>query len=271
MSVGDDLPEWHLSLQSKKSVAVTHWNLRRKNADCTKSNLMRPFLLSLVVCLLLSGHLKAGDNWKFHLGYGLGRFGNGMNNLQSEIYRLNYLKSGRLASPGEIPNLGHGFRVGLGYYMKPEDRFYFTFEWTNLHLVVSGKGPSTGGSNTEYSVKARFNNLNLVAMGYRVKPWLGIAVSPVDIGACKILIKDPENPEIGKNYQDFYNVEKGLLSDYTVYGSSVFADWFLHRKLRLRAQWYAAWAPVTLRSKNDITTEFSYRPSNLSLSLSCTL
>jgi hypothetical protein len=222
--------------------------------------------VSFFLLLVFSPLWAFGDGWKFFVGYGLSRFGSGMHNFDNEIYRLGNLSYPNLTDKPQNPGMAHGAQVGFGYFMDPEDRFYITWDWTNRHMVAKGGGKqSSSGTSVDYRLKIRHNNFSLATVGFRLKPWIGLAFAPVEIGTLKVLYKN--NVEEGfDRYNDYYNVEKGLLSDYTTYGYSVSLDFFLS-KFRLRAQVYRSWNQVGLRSRKDIQIEYKYNATQASLSL----
>jgi hypothetical protein len=202
----------------------------------------------------------------FLAGYGIGTFGRGMNNIENEIYRFNHFKFPGIKSEMNTPSFFHGFDFGLLIRLDDEDRFYFSWDWTNKHMVSSGSGIHTNGKDMDLSLKVRHNNLNICAFGYRFKPWIGVAYSPMDFGNIKVLYKN--SAEDGySSYKDFYNVEKGLLSDYTVYGYSLYLDLFLKDRFRFRVHWYRTYNGVGLRDKDNILKSNHYNPENLSFSL----
>jgi hypothetical protein len=233
-----------------------------------KLNLLTKVNKSLLIWLILIAvpFNMLAQEYDLLIGYGLGRFGNGMNNFKSEIYRFSEITYPALKNKMGTPSFFHGLDLGFMARMDESDRFYYTANWTNKHMISNGSGVDpNSGNDMDLSLKVRHNNLSLLGFGFRFKPWLGIAFSPVDFGNIKVLYKNSTEDKY-KSYNHFYNVEKGFFSSYRVYGYSFYLDLMLKR-FRFRATWYRGRGGTSLRDRNNITTAYHYNPNNLSFSV----
>ncbi|HPI10248.1 MAG TPA: hypothetical protein PLK63_04375 [Catalimonadaceae bacterium] len=227
---------------------------------------IRTLLLMCVLSISSTFHIRAQE-YDLLLGYGAGQFGRGVNNFKNEIYRLNHFKYSDLKDPVESPGFFHGVDIGFMARMEEKSRFYYTANWTNKHMVANGSGTdSKSGNSMDISFKIRHNNFSCLAFGYRIKPWLGIAFSPVDFGTVKVFYKNSSDDDF-KSYKPFYNVETGILSGYSVYGYSLYLDLILQNRFRVRAAWYRSRGGVSLRDRNDPLVSYHYNPNNISVSL----
>lgn len=190
-------------------------------------------------------------------GYGFAYHTRGLENLQSTFYSLNQstFKSSQDQLKFSPYSKGLSFELYFGKYESKS--LYGFILWENRNAKFS----ATDASNTTFKLKHRINNLSLFAFGYRFNKHLGIAISPVDIGNLKILSKTGAD-----SYDDHYNVEKGLLSDYTIYGSSVHIDAYLTENIRLRVSGYACRNYIHLTRKNDPLTSDEYGSNRISVS-----
>lgn len=220
----------------------------------------------LLGTLILSFSTISQEN-SINLGLQLGNLGNGANSLKNEVYFMNNVRYPNLASPISIPNYLYGFNVEFMHFLRESDRVYFFINWSNLHLTAKGEGvDSKTNQEVAFNLKYRHNNLNLIGFGVKPLKWLGIGYSPVDIGKLKVLHKNKINNEQPSKYDDFYNVEKGLLSDYTIYGSSYYLDFFIKR-LIIRLGYYHSYEGIGLRDMEDILTQHHYNANRFTFSI----
>lgn len=187
------------------------------------------------------------------LGYQIGSFSSGMKNLRNEVYYLNHVTYPGFSEKFEMRNFNHGVEIEFGYF---DNKWYYFGNWNNKHLVISGSGKNQKNEDTEFSIKVRHNNFVSFAIGRKLKPWLGIAFAPANLGTLKVLKKSTDNPETD-DWTDFYpNVNDGLLSQYTTLGGGLYLDVFLKR-LRLRGSYSFDY----LKHEINIGPSYSY-PQN---------
>ena len=187
-----------------------------------------PILFFLFVFLV-----DASGQGYVSLGYQIGSFSSGLKNLRNEVYYLNHVTYPNFTEKFEMSNFNHGVEIEFGYF---DNKWYYFGNWNNKHLVISGSGKNQKGQDTEFSIKVRHNNFVTFAVGRKLKPWLGVAFAPANLGTFKVLKKSNDNPETDE-WTDFYpNVTKGILSQYTTLGGSLYVDVFLKR-LRLRGSY----------------------------------
>ncbi len=204
----------------------------------------------------------------FNIGYQIGNLGKGVNNMRNEIAYKNALTYPNLSTPISHLDFVHGLNLEIMRSKMEAKSFYLFWNWSNFHLIAKGKGidPITN-ADMDIAMKYRHNKITVTGFGFQINNWFGIGYSPVDIGKLVVYYKNSADPLFEK-YEDFYDVEKGFLSDYTIYGSSYYLDFFLKNKLRARVGYYKSWSGINLRDRNEITTQNYYGADRFSLSLS---
>ena len=203
-----------------------------------------------------------------NFGYQIGNLGKGVNNMRNEIAYQNTLTYPNLTNPINHLDFVHGFNFEILRSPMEAKSFYFFWNWSNFHLIAKGNGVDpVSNSEMDIALKYRHNKISVTGCGFQFNDWFGIGYSPVDIGKLIVYYKNSADPLFQK-YKDLYDVEKGFLSDYTIYGSSYYLDFFLKNKLRARVGYYKSWSGIKLRDRNEITTEYYYGADRFSLSLS---
>lgn len=201
----------------------------------------------------------------FTVGYQIGQLGNGVNSLRNEIEFMNRVTYPNLTSPLKMSPFVSGLNLGLILQDDEDKSFYFFWNWSNNRVVAHGNG-TFNNQEMKHSFKYRHNYFNIFGIGYKIKKWIGIGYSPVDLGHLKVLYKN-STIEKAHSYTDYYNVEKGILSDYNIYGSSYYLDFFLKDRLRIRFSYYRSYNGVELRDQEDIRTVKAYNANRFNMSL----
>jgi len=228
---------------------------------------MKKKLSSIFLFLFISIYILNAQDLYLNIGYQAGNLGKGANSLKNEVFYMNNVKYPELNDPISYPGFVHGIDIELMLGKLEPETVYFFWNWSNSHLIAKGNGTDQiSAQNMDIAMKYRMNNLTLTAFGFKITDWLGIAYSPVDVGKLKVLYKN-SGEEGSESYIDFYNVEKGFLSDYTIYGSSYYLDLFLKNRLRARFSYYKSWSGIDLRDREDVTTVHYYNADRFHFSL----
>jgi hypothetical protein len=228
---------------------------------------MRKCIISTFITLLAFVSTTKAQGFYLNVGYQIGNLGKGANSLKNEVFYMNNVKYSDLSNPISYPGFVHGIDVELMAGKLEPKSIYFFWNWSNSHVVARGTAIDPALSNEmDIAIKYRINNLTLTTFGFKISDWLGIAYSPIDIGKLKVLYKN-SGEEDAHSYIDFYNVEKGILSDYTIYGSTYYLDFFLKKRLRIHLSYYKSWGGIDLRDKEDIETVHYYNADRFHVSL----
>jgi len=228
---------------------------------------MRKNLITTTLFLLVFTSLIKAQGLYLNVGYQIGNLGKGANSMKNEVFYMNNVKYPGLGEPISYPGFVHGVDVELMAGKLEPKSLYFFWNWSNTHLVAEGSGTDIStAKEMDIALKYRMNNFTITAFGFRITDWLGIAYSPVDIGRLKVFYKNSIE-EGAESYIDYYDVEKGFLSDYTIYGSSYYLDLFLKNRLRARISYYKSWEGIDLRDREDIYTVHYYNADRFHFSL----
>ena len=201
-----------------------------------------------------------------NVGYHFGNLGNGVNSFKNEVYALNSYVLPNVSKSLKYPNFTRGINVEFLMGNLDAKSFYFCWNWSNNHVIASGKGVNATGGGYDYSLKYRHNNFTITTFGYKINNWLGLAYSPVDIGKLKVLYKNSDDPET-KKYDEFYNNLNLGFSDYTIYGASYYLDLFLKNRVKARLSYYRSYGGVAFTDKDNILTSHYYNANRLNFNL----
>lgn len=219
-------------------------------------------VVSIFVFSLFSATCFAQSSY-FNIGFNVGNLGNGANSLKNEITLYNRVKYEGSDNPIEMPSFVRGLNFDFQLGGEDAKSFYVFWNWSNRHVIAKGSGiDPLNLQNVDFSFKYRHNNLNLAAFGFKFTDNFGIAYSPVDIGKLKVFLKTNDG-----SYDEFYNVDKGLLSSYTMYGSSYYLDFFIKNKINIRLGYYKSWGGVDLRDQEDVLTVHHYNANRFTLAI----
>ncbi len=225
---------------------------------------MKNKLTFLSLFLFFSLKLYCQDTY-LALGYSVGKFTSGLPNLRNQLYEWNTVTYKNFDKKFNLTNINRGFNFELGFI---DDELYFYTGWSNKHLIVkgSGKNPKKPTEDLDIAVKVRHNHFTLFGIGYLHDEKYGFSLAPVDITTMKILSKSSAADNPNKWY-DLYAANKGLLSSYTDFGSTVNFDYFFHDKFKTRVSWYVDWFGIDV----NIQPNYRYKANSVNLSVSYVL
>lgn len=216
-----------------------------------------PRIYFLLFCCLFSPTLSQVTmaQVSFQIGYGFGNWGNSLNEFRNEIHYLNEITypnhTESLQAGKWVKGVSFGYQVGGDEIAKP----YFFMTWNNEHLIARGNL-----NNADYALKYRHNNFDVCGLGYRLSKHIGVAICPASIGTIKIFKKEGDG-----EWNAFYDVRKGLLSNYVTFGGSLHLDYIVTNKIWIRTGYYFDYAPVTLRDAS--LTEHAYGAARFTVQL----
>jgi len=204
----------------------------------------------------------------YAIGYNIGKYTNGLPNMRNTIYHLNTIDYPNFDNKFNYTNLPHGVGVEWGFKTK---KFYYFANWSNFHIKSKGNGqnPVNTSENIDLKLLVRYNKLSIFNVGINVTDKLGFAVSIIDLTTFKVLYKS--NVQFNKTmkynskkWNDFYDVNKGMLSSYFSAASAFNIDYNLNKNINLRFTYSVDWFGADL----GFTPSYRYRANYYNLNIS---
>ena len=224
---------------------------------------MRKYKLILIWLIFIINTVSAQSY--FAVGYSAGKFTTGLPNMRNTIYHFNTIDYKDFDNKFTFINLPHGITWEWG--IKGKKAYYF-IKWSNLHIksIGSGPNPANTSENLELKIKVRLNQLSPFNFGLLITDNIGVAFSPVDLADFKVLYKsnvDLNGNSKANKWNDFYDVNKGLLSSYFTAGSTFYLDVDASKSLHFRLAYYIDWFGEDL----GVLPSYRYRANNINLSM----
>jgi hypothetical protein len=204
----------------------------------------------------------------FAIGYKAGAYTTGLPNIRNTIYQFNNFDFPNFDKKFKFRNIPHGLDLELGL---SRNKFFYFLNLSSMRIVSHGSGmeSSISSEKIDVKIKMRLNQFGFLNFGYHVNEHFDVALSIVDIGSFKILYKSNVDPKIAhgnktftaNKWSDLYDVNKGALSSYTCYGSTVYLTYNATKNIRFRLAYYRDWFGENM-------TGFRYMASNVNATLS---
>lgn len=221
------------------------------------------FILTL---LLIS--LQAGAQAYFAIGYKGGAFTTGLPNMRNTLYEYNNNRFPDFDNKFNFHNIPHGLDLELGL---GGNKFFYFLNLSSMKIVSRGSGmePSVSTEKIDVKFKMRLNQFGFFNFGYHLNNHFDVAISILDIGSFKILYKSNVDAHISygnkifspNKWLDLYDVNKGLLSSYTCYGTTFYLTYNTTKNIRLRIAYYKDWFGENM-------TGYRYLASNVNATVS---
>ncbi len=214
------------------------------------------------IALLCASPLLSGQSF-FGIGYSGTYYTRSLRNLEVAAFSLNEVQHPYWTEKLDVGRTAHG--LVFDYHLALDDNWGMFFHWKNHHAryEAGGVNPLTG-FDEKMELKVRLNTFGLLGFELFDEHWRG--GFSIDIGSGKILQRYATFEDPDPSWELFHAKSDGLLSNYMVAGHSLFVHYKM-RRLRCSLQWFYDWYGINPFDREEPTTQYFYRFSNLSLGL----